>query len=410
VNILFLNNYNYVRGGAESVFLAEADLMETYGNTVHIFARRHLNNIPGKYDHYYPREMVTDSLKPTMHGLRSLLQLFYSHNAKKCLAAMLKKTKIDLAHAHNIYGRLTTSVLDLLCDKNIPILMTLHDYKLICPAYSLLSQGRICEDCEGRLFYMAIKNRCHKESFIASTIYALESYFNKIFKKYEKNVRFFISPSEFLMNKFIQFGWPEERLAYIPNFIVSSDLEPLYSPGKYFLYLGRLSGEKGLPTLIKAFMKVNFDETSLTIVGEGPLKDRLETMAAGDPRVRFTGYLSGNALKEATRNALAVIVPSECYENAPLSILEAFAFGKLVIGSKIGGIPEMIDHGVNGYLFEPGDVDDLREKLEHVLSMPGKQISEMGEAARQKVETEYNADLHYERLMDVYHRALRKTR
>jgi glycosyltransferase involved in cell wall biosynthesis len=322
---------------------------------------------------------------------------------------MLKNTKIDIAHAHNIYGRLTTSVLDVLHDNNIPIVMTLHDYKLICPAYTLLSQSNICEDCEGHLYYMAIKNRCHKESLIASTIYAFESYFNKIFKKYEKNVRFFISPSQFLKRKFIQFGWPGDQLVYVPNFIETSNFDVDYTPGKYFVYLGRLSSEKGISTLIEAFRRIKFNKLGLVVVGEGPLKQHLTTLAAGDSRIRFTGYLSGKTLKEETRNALAVVVPSECYENAPLSILEAFAFGKPVIGSRIGGIPEMIDDGVSGYLFEPGSVDDLREKLDQVLSMPTKRVIEMGKAARKKVEKQYGANLHYEMLMSVYHRTLNDT-
>ena len=322
---------------------------------------------------------------------------------------MLQDIRIDVAHAHNIYGRLTTSILDLLYKKNVPVVMTLHDYKLICPNYKLMCNGHVCEDCKGKIYYMAIRNRCHKESLVASTIYAFESYFNQIFKKYEKNVRFFISPSRFLKKKFIQFGWPAEQIAFIPNFLAVSEFQPKFTPGNYFLYLGRVSSEKGLLTLIEAFKKISSAKLSLSIVGEGPIRNQLEKTAKADPRIQFKGYLSGNTLKETTRNALAVIVPSEWYENAPISILEALAFGKPVIGSQIGGIPEMIDDGVNGYLFEPGHVDDLREKLELVLSMPDKRISEMGQAARQKVEREYNAELHYERLMDIYNRALGKS-
>ena len=185
-----------------------------------------------------------------------------------------------------------------------------------------------------------------------------------------------------------------------------SEFEPLYSPGNYFLYIGRLSFEKGLPTLIKAFLKVKTEKAGLTIVGEGPMRDSLEPMTIDDKRIQFTGYLAGNILKGAIKNALAVILPSECYENAPLSILESFGFGKPVIGSRLGGIPEMIDEGINGYLFEPGNVDDLAEKLELILSMPDRHISEMGQAARQKVEREYTAELHFTRLMDIYHKAL----
>ena len=155
-------------------------------------------------------------------------------------------------------------------------------------------------------------------------------------------------------------------------------------------------------------MKITFAKIGLCIVGEGPIRVHLENMATADQRIRFTGYLSGNDLKEITRNSRAIIIPSEWYENAPISILEALASGKPVVAARIGGIPEMIEEGVNGYLFKSGDVDDLREKLELMLSMPGKNIIEMGQAARQKVEREYNLELHYERLIDLYRRSLKK--
>lgn len=406
MDILYLNNYNYHRGGSEEVFLAEADLMEQHGNTVHLFARQHASNLSSKYDKYFPKEMATDSLRLSPSRLRSLFQLFYNREAKRRLSSMLQGIHIDVAHAHNIYGGLTTSVLDLLCDRNVPILMTLHDYKIICPSYKLMHNGHVCEDCKDNTYYMAIWNRCHKESLLASAIYTFESYFNHFFDKYRKNVLFFISPSLFLKQKFMEFGWPEEQIAYVPNFLFLSEFEPRFSPGNYFLYLGRLSSEKGVLTLIKAFMRIDSDKASLAIVGKGPYRNQLENMAKADPRIRFTGYLAGRTLKEITRNALAVIVPSQWYENAPISILEALAFGKPVLGARIGGIPEMIDNGVNGYLFESGNVDDLTEKLELVLGMPDKRISEMGRAARRKVDREYNAELHHERLLEVYHRAL----
>ena len=406
---LYINNYNYVRGGAESVFLAEADLMERNGNIVQIFSRKHPNNLPSKYDPFFPKEMVTDSIKPTIASIRSLLQIFYSMDAKQHLAKMLHEIPVDVAHAHNIYGRLTTSVLDLLNKNNIPIVMTLHDYKIICPNYKLMHHGHICEDCKGNTYYMAPWNRCHKNSFFASSIYALETYFNHFFNKYRKNVRYFVSPSIFLKEKLIEFGWPKQQIEYIPNFIEPMKIVPNFSPGNYFLYLGRLSSEKGLLTLVESFMKLTSDKASLKIVGEGPLRHRLETTAKSSPQIQFTGYLSGKALKNAIRDALAIIIPSEWYENAPISILEAFSFGKPVIGSRIGGIPEMIDEGMNGYLFEPGNVDDLTAKLDLVLCTPVERITDLGHAARQKVEREYSSELHYDRLMDLYNRVLKES-
>jgi glycosyltransferase involved in cell wall biosynthesis len=406
VNILSLNNYNYLRGGAERVFFDEARLLREHGNTVHVFARRHPQNVPSLHDSFFPSEMVTDSLKPTITCFRSFLQVFYSYDAKRHLAAMLKNISIDLAHAHNIYGRLTTSVLDLLHEHNIRVLMTLHDYKLICPSYKLMRAGAICEDCKHGTYYNAIRRRCHKGSFLASAIYACESYFNDVLNKYRKKVRFFISPSLFLRKKLIEFGWPPSKIMCIPNFVNESRFRPLYAPGDYFLYIGRLSSEKGLSTLVRAFRGIRSKNAKLIIVGEGPCKNELQTIASPDPRIRFAGYLSGDPLEQVTRNALAVVVPSEWYENAPLSVLEALAYGKPVIGSRIGGIPEMIDDGVNGFLFESADSADLRDKLEFVLSMSPHQITEMGRAARRRIETDYTADLHYRRLMDVYQMAL----
>ena len=396
-----------MRGGAESVFLAEADLMKRHGHAVHIFANQHPNNMKSQYDKYFPREMVTDSLMPSIRGLRSLFQLFYNWNSKRGLTNMLCNFPVDVAHAHNIYSRLTTSVLDLLYEKHVPILLTLHDYKLVCPSYKLMYNDHICEDCKDNKYFMAIRNRCHKNSLVASTIVSLEAYFNHLFNKYQKNVRFFISPSKFLKKKLIEFGWPQSQITYIPNFVDPSEFVPRYNPGQYFLYLGRLSPEKGITTLIEAFMKIASKKISLYVTGEGPVRNQLESSAAADSRIRFTGYLSGERLKETTRNSLAVIVPSEWYENAPISVLEALAFGKPVLGARIGGIPEMIDEGVNGYLFASGNVDDLSEKLELFLSMSDEDIRDMGKAARQKIETQYSAELHYARLMDIYCKALR---
>jgi glycosyltransferase involved in cell wall biosynthesis len=406
VDILFLNNYNYRRGGAESVFLGEASLMERNGNKAHIFSRKHPNNMPSQYEKYFPRQMITDSVKPTMAGLNSLLQLIYNFSAKKRLASMLQRIRIDVAHAHNIYGGLTTSVLDLLSEKKIPVVMTLHDYKLICPNYRLMYRGKICEDCKPGKYYMAVRNKCHKDSHLASLIYAFETYFNQRFEKYKKNIRFFIAPSIFMKSKFLDFGWPEEQIEYIPNFLNVSEFDPQFKPGNYFLYIGRLSSAKGILTLIRAFMKLGNNTARLLIVGEGPFKKQLVEKASSDARINFKGYLSGDALKKTTQNALAVILPSELYENAPISILESFAYGKLVIGSQLGGIPELIDDSINGFLFEAGNINDLREKLDIALNMSSKKKSEMGKAARQKVEKRYDAELHYERLIALYHRVL----
>ena len=402
MKIIYLNNFNYARGGAENVFLNESEMMTNYGHTTHVYSRQHPNNLPSPLGDLYPDEMKTDRVCFDLQGLRDFSNIFYNLKARRGLHAVLDRISIDIAHAHNIYGGLTTSVLDFLKRKRIPVVMTLHDYKLICPNYKLMHHGKICEDCKMNNYFMAIKNQCHKESLIASTIYSLETYFNHIFQKYRRNIRKFIAPSKFLKYKFIEFGWSEKEIDYIPNFIETKSLDPNFTPGKYFIYIGRLSDEKGIATLILAFKKIIFKDKRLFVVGDGPIKSKLEGICKDNKNITFTGYLSGIGLKEITKNSLAVIVPSEWYENAPLSILEAFALGKPVIGAEIGGIPEMIDHGYDGLHFKTGDMNDLQEKLEMFLTFSKKRIKNMGKLARLKAEKNFSPELHYDKLMQVY--------
>jgi glycosyltransferase involved in cell wall biosynthesis len=406
MNILFLNNYHYLRGGSERVFFDEMRLLKQHNHSTAAFARKHAANIISEYEDSFPDDIETDKVRFSPKVFRTLREIFYSGEAKRALKALLKQFHPDIAHAHNIYGRLTSSVLDLLSQHEIPIIMTLHDYKILCPSYKMLCGDQICEACQSRDFFMSIKKKCHKNSFFASTVNALESYLCHWLGKYSKNVKFFITPSMFMKNKFIQYGWDKDRIIYLPNFIRLSSFKTRFNPGKYFLYLGRLSSEKGILTLISAFMMLKDTRARLLVVGRGPMRDALEEKARKDPRICFKGYLSGDILKETTQNALAVTAPSEWYENAPISILESFAYGKPVIGSRIGGIPEMIDDGINGFLFESGNAIDLKNKLELILGISDKEIREMGKAARQKVEKHFNAELHYKRLIDVYLTAL----
>jgi len=406
MQLLFLNNYHYLRGGSEQVCFGEIKLLKSYGHVVDAFARKTSEDVQSNCSDFFPEDMKTDSLSLGFGALRTLRELLYSLESKKQLSKLLRGVAPDLAHVHNIYGRLTTSVLDLLFKKNIPIVMTLHDYKLVCPSYKLMSGDRVCEDCKGGKYYNAMLNKCHKDSLLASAIYSFESWFNDFFKKYKKNVCFFIAPSQFLRNKLIEFGWSANQIVYIPNYIVTHDFIPNYDSENYLLYIGRLSGEKGIGTLIKAFKAVKEKNIQLMIVGDGPERESLVKRAKEDNRIQFTGYLSGKELGEATQNAKAVVVPSEWYENAPISILEAFAYGKPVIGAMIGGIPEMIDEGKNGFLFESGSVKDLTEKINKFLEYSNSDIAEMGKAARKKAEDKYNPEIHYEKLIKVYKNAI----
>ena len=402
MKIIFLNNYHYIRGGSESIFFGEIEMMKSHGHAVAGFARRHPFDLPADYERYFPPDIVTDKIRLSWEAVRTLKEIFYSRSARNGLEQLISSFKPEIAHVHNIYGRLTSSVLDLFSQKKIPVVMTLHDYKLACPTYLFMRNGRVCEDCKGGRFHMAFINRCHKGSYTTSAIVALESYMNEWLKKYRKNVHLFISPSHFLKTKLTECGWPERQIKKIANFLNISEIKPMYTPGNYFLYLGRLSKEKGIDTLVQAFCQLKQSKVGLTIVGEGPMRADLEKLASGNPGIKFTGYLSGEQLQDITRKALAVVIPSVCYENAPISVLEAMAFGKPVIGARIGGIPEMIREAKNGFLFESGSCDDLKGVMERIVNFPAAKIEKMGRAARKKVENQNNTESHYSALMDIY--------
>ena len=381
-------------------------MMREAGHEAAIFTRSYPLNQAAPLERFFPAEIQRDRYTVSLKGLRTVKEILYSSSAVKGLRSLLREFRPDVVHAHNIYGGLSTSVLDALKASGTPVVMTLHDLKLLCPSYLMLNHGRVCERCKGKRFYNAILTRCHKDSSIASAIYAVESYLSHLSRKYN-SVECFIAPSMFLLNKHREFGFDPEKFVHIPNPIDATGLTARGETGGYLFYFGRLSREKGIRTLISAYGKVKTD-VPLHIAGEGAEREAAEDMAAHQRggQIRFLGYLKASPLGKAIDLARAVILPSECYENAPMAILESFIRGKPVIGARIGGIPEMIDDGVNGYLFEPGNPEDLKRKIEVILGLNGDRLMEMGRAARSKVEREYSARSHYERLMQAYGKAL----
>jgi glycosyltransferase involved in cell wall biosynthesis len=407
MKILMLNNFYYLRGGSERVMFEEMRMLKDAGHEVEVYTRRFHLNVQSTYERCFPSEIEREKFTYSLNGLRTLMEILYSHPARKGLRQIVGDFKPDIVHAHNIHGGLSASVLDELRLLEIPTVLTLHDLKLLCPSYLMLDHNNVCEACKGRRFYNAIRRKCHKNSYIASSIYAAESFLNHLFNKYH-SVTFFVSPSLFLRQKHIDYGFDPQKIVYLPNSVDYKGNATRSDAGKYLLYFGRLSPEKGIFNLIRAHAQL-CKPIELRIVGAGESKIELEAMVQPDRQtVTFLGYLTGDELSETIRNAKFVIVPSECYENAPMSILEAFAHGKPVVGSRIGGIPELIDNGVNGYLFEPGNENDLKEKLETILSVTDASVESMSRASYITVETRFGNDKHIKDLLSVYNRALGK--
>ncbi len=399
-SLLSINNYHYRRGGADAVYLDHDALFRHAGWHTACFAMRHPKNLASPYAEYFVDEIEFGESYGIGKRLAMAAKIIYSREAQQKLDALLAVTHPDVAHLHCVYHHISPSVLPVLKRHGIPVVLTAHDLKLLCPAYTMLSQGEICERCGNGAIWHAAARRCIKNSLPLSTLIAVESGVHRATGIYRDNVDCIVAPSRFYFEKFRQYGWPERQLAHIPNFVQVSDFSANYEPGDYFVYIGRLSYEKGIATLVEAAARAG---VKLVVVGDGPLRAELARDAeARGADIRFTGYQSGSALRDWVRNARALVLPSEWYENAPMSVLEAYACGKPVIGARIGGIPELIDEGDTGWLFDSGDVDQLANLLARLRASDDGAVRAAGLSARARVEERHTPQAYFAAMTALY--------
>jgi glycosyltransferase involved in cell wall biosynthesis len=401
--LLSINNYFYVRGGAEFVFLEHNQLLDEAGWQVVPFSMRHDNNQTSEWSGYFVDEIELSGDYGWLERLGKAGRAIYSVEARRKIGRLIDVVSPDLAHGHNIYHHISPSILIELSQRSIPTVLTLHDLKLACPSYRMMAGSSICEKCRGGRFYQAALTKCMHGSTALSAWVSIEAYLHQSILGSYKHVDRFIVPSRFYGQKFVEWGWPEEQFTYIPNFVDAESIEADYEPGDRFTFFGRLSGEKGIGTLIDAAAKAG---VRLDIIGTGPDSDALKAKAESlGVDATFPGFVSGQALFDRIRAARAVVLPSEWYENAPISILEAFAAGKPVIGANIGGIPELITED-RGRSFEAFSSDSLASRLSEFASMPAADIAEMGQKSREYVTANHSRAVYLERCSSVYRELL----
>ncbi|WP_244475728.1 glycosyltransferase [Methylobacterium sp. Leaf466] len=400
MRLLSVNNYHYRRGGAEVVFLEHNRLMRETGWDVTSFAMKHPKNLPSASDASFVDEIEFGQDYGVLRSLRQAATLIYSFEARAKLRPLIAAQRPDVAHVHNIYHHISPSFLPLLRQAGIPVVMTLHDLKIACPAYTMLSQGKVCERCRGGRIYNVAVRRCVKNSVALSGLVMVETLIHRMLDIYDRNVDRFVVPSRFYIDKLVEWGWPRERFVHIPNFVDVDDFTPSHLPGEGFLYVGRLSPEKGLDTLIRAAAKAG---QRVALVGSGAMEPHLRSLAAetgGD--VHFLGYLTGEGLHDAIRSSRAVVLASTWYENGPISLMEAYALGRPVIGTRIGGIPEMIREDVTGLIVPPNDADALAAAMTRLAAMPAERAAAISRAARTLVEDEFSVERYRSRILSLY--------
>lgn len=397
MKILLSNKFYYPRGGDCIYSLELEKLLLSNGHNVAFFAMQHPENIHSKYSEYFPSE-VNFSDKGIKNIFKASLRLFGTKEVKNKFIKLLNDFKPDIVHLNNIHSQLSPVIADIAYKSKIPIVWTLHDFKLVCPSYSCLRANAICELCFKNKFNI-IKHRCLK-----GLTGSLLAYIEAIFWNAPKIIKYtskFISPSYFLKNKLTENGFPSEKIKVINNFIDSNRIaSEIHEKQNYYCYVGRLSKEKGIESLLKASAKTT--DFKLLIIGVGPLLEELRK-EYNKCHIIFTGIKTWKEVQELIQRSKFLVTPSICYENSPLSIIEAFAQGTPVLGANIGGIPELIKEGFNGLLFKSGDIDDLEYKVEQMFNTSFDSKAIMDDARKN-----YSSEIYYEKLIKIYEEILNK--
>lgn len=398
MKILQINKFFYRRGGSETYFFGLIELLQKNGHEIVHFSMKSPVNIPSPYDDFFVDEIDFGKREGLLRDFKKIGHSFYSLEAKKKLEKLILKTKPDIAHLHNISHHLSPSILKVLKKYKIPVAQTLHDYQLICPNFKLFTEGAVCERCRKYRYWNAALHHCVHNSRLESLIEAKEMFFHKACQFYENGVQYFVTPSKFLAEKLA--AWRvKSKVENIPLFLEASEFEPKYEPGDYIIYFGRLAKEKGLDVLLEALAGTDI---KLKIVGGGPEKEKLQVLSSKlQVNVEFVEHKSGRDLHDLIRGAKFVVLPSIWYENYPMSLLEAGALGKAVMASRLGGIPEIIFDGENGFLAEPSDIHDLREKIQRLFA-DNDLCERMGRRAREMILEKNSPEEHYKEIMKVY--------
>ncbi|MBF2016555.1 MAG: glycosyltransferase family 4 protein [Rivularia sp. T60_A2020_040] len=381
MRILIIHNRYQIRGGEDECYEAEVSLLREMGQQVQVY------------------EANNDRVAK-LGKLRLAADTVWSGESYQTIEHQFQKQRPDVVHVHNFFPLISPSVYYAAKRAGIPVVQTLHNYRLLCPNALFFRDGKVCEDCLGQIIpYPGVIHGCYRENKVASAGVATMLGVHRTMNTWTKMVDLYITLTEFARQKFIAGGIPAEKIVVKPNF-VRPEPEVGNGNGGYALFVGRLSVEKGLDTLLAAWEHLDH-QIPLKIVGDGPLADQVVAATKRLPLVEWLGRKPMAQVHELMGEAKFLVFPSKWYETFGRVAVEAFAKGTPVIAANIGAIAELVDSGRTGLHFRPGDAADLADKVKWVLANPEK-LAQMRQEARLEFEAKYTADQNYQQLMEIY--------
>lgn len=400
MKILLVNKFHFLKGGSETYYFKLGEMLKKFGHEVAYFSMDNPNNVVTGDKEYFVSEFNTNS-----KNIFKAFGAIYSIKNKKSMEFALDDFKPDIVHINLFQRHLTYSIIKPIKKRNIPVVFTSHDMQPICPASAMLCNGTICQKCLKASKFHCFFNKCIKNSYLKSLLMSIEAKIYK-YKKVYNNFDLIITPSDFLHKK-LEEELKRVRIVTLPNFVEVNEYKKVQKGDEnYAFYFGRLSVEKGIINLLTAFSKQK--EGKLYIAGDGPERSRIEEFIKNNNlgnRVKLLGFLNSKELKKYIAKSSFVVVPSICYENCPFSVLETLAIGKAIIGSRIGGIPELILNGENGLLYNYDSIDELKEKIEWMFKNKNSR-EKMGKNSLNLVEKKYDIKVYFQKLINYYEELL----
>jgi glycosyltransferase involved in cell wall biosynthesis len=404
VRILYCNKYDYPFSGTETYLFDLIHRMDQRGHETALFSMEH-GRTPAFAGRAYriPHVDFKDPNAGFLKKAKMAAHAIYSPSARRAMRSCLADFLPDVAHVRGIYHHLSPSILWELKRQRIPVLYHLNDFKILCPTYNSVADGRPCELCSHGAFHNAVTKGCYSGPRSSAMVLAAEAYLHQWLQTYERCVDMFLAPSKFVRDRLIGSGFPAQRIEVLPHFQTLPGDEQLTPNEGYLLYFGRLSPEKGVYELLRAMVRL--PHTPLVIAGDGPERPRLEALARelNLSQVLFAGMVHGEKLQKLVAGCRFSVFPSHAYETLGKSILESYAWGRPVIASDLGSRRELVQHGVTGLLYADGDREQLAHSIGFLFDRPDL-IEKMGAAARNRVKTKHDPEQHMEKLLELYYR------